>query len=162
MAVRLDALQWKAAGAIGTMPSSVAGCHMAAGSGLGAPVLRQRRRRGHIFGDGRDQHRLDAETFNLSAAWNLPLCLFIENNRYACLPAWRRPPASPAYRLGARASGSRAGRSTVWTCRDHLAMQEAVAHMRAGNGPAVGRGGRVSHFTRTARTPGSASATHAR
>src|SRR3546814_11930318 len=75
---------------------------------------------------------------NLAAAWKLPLCFFIENNRYAVSTTVEESTAET--RLSARGL---AFNIPSWKVDGmdqlavHLAMQEALAWMRAGKGPAV-------------------------
>src|SRR5258707_1086030 len=78
------------------------------------------------------------ETFNLAAAWRLPLCFFIENNQYAVSTPVREATAEP--RLSARGA---AFNIPSWRVDGmdplavNLAMNEALDHMRAGNGPTI-------------------------
>ncbi len=76
-------LQWKDAGAMGTNAIVGGGVPMAAGfawadrqAGTDAVSVT-------YFGDGAVNIGSTLETFNLAAAWQLPICFFIENNRYA-------------------------------------------------------------------------------
>ena len=76
-------LQWHEAGAIGTNAIVGGGVPLAAGSawahrqsGTDAVAVT-------YFGDGAINIGSTLETFNLAAAWKLPLCFFIENNQYA-------------------------------------------------------------------------------
>ena len=76
-------LQWKDAGAMGTNAIVGGGVPQAAGfawadrqAGTDAVSVT-------YFGDGAINIGSTLETFNLAAAWRLPICFFIENNRYA-------------------------------------------------------------------------------
>ena len=76
-------LQWKQAGAIGTNALVGGGVPLAAGSawahrhaGTDAVAVT-------YFGDGAVNIGSTLESFNLAAAWRLPLCFFVENNFYA-------------------------------------------------------------------------------
>ena len=76
-------LQWKEAGAMGTNAIVGGGVPQAAGfawahrqAGTDAVSVT-------YFGDGAVNIGSTLETFNLAAAWQLPVCFFIENNRYA-------------------------------------------------------------------------------
>lgn len=55
------------------------------------------------FGDGAVNIGSVLETMNLAAAWKLPLCFFIENNRYAVSTTVAEATAEP--RLSARGLG---------------------------------------------------------
>src|SRR5690606_9921078 len=91
-----------------------------------------------FFGDGAVNIGSVLETMNLAAAWKLPLCFFIENNRYAVSTHVEEATAEP--RLSARGA---AFNIPSWKVDGmdayavHLAMQQALAHMRAGKGPTV-------------------------
>ena len=76
-------LQWREAGAMGTNAIVGGGVPQAAGfawnmlhSGTDAVSVT-------YFGDGAVNIGSVLETFNLAAAWKLPVCFFIENNQYA-------------------------------------------------------------------------------
>ena len=76
-------LQWKEAGAMGTNAIVGGGVPQAAGfawadrqAGTDAVSVT-------YFGDGAINIGSTLETFNLAAAWSLPVCFFVENNRYA-------------------------------------------------------------------------------
>ena len=55
------------------------------------------------FGDGATNIGSTLETFNLAAAWDLPVCFFIENNRYAVSTTVDEATGEP--RLSARGPG---------------------------------------------------------
>ena len=109
-------LQWHEAGAIGTNAIVGGGVPLAAGfawahrhAGTDAVAVT-------YFGDGAVNIGSTLETFNLAAAWKLPICFFIENNQLRRVDdASRRPPASRGCRRAGRASASPAGGSTAWT-----------------------------------------------
>ena len=90
------------------------------------------------FGDGAINIGSVLETMNLAAAWKLPLCFFIENNLYAVSTTVAEATGEP--RLSGRGLGFGIPSWQVDGMDPlavHLAMQEALAHMRAGNGPTV-------------------------
>ena len=96
-------LQWKDAGAIGTNAIVGGGVPLAAGSawahrhaGTDAVAVT-------YFGDGATNIGSTLETFNLAAAWKLPLCFFIENNQYAVSTSVHEATGEP--RLSARGPG---------------------------------------------------------
>ena len=131
-------LQWKEAGAMGTNAIVGGGVPQAAGfafahqhSGTDAVSVT-------YFGDGAVNIGSTLETMNLAGAWSLPVCFFIENNGYAVSTSVGEATAEP--RLSARGMGFNLASWKV-DGQDplavHLAMGEAVAHMRAGRGSTV-------------------------
>ncbi|KRF34813.1 alpha-ketoacid dehydrogenase subunit alpha/beta [Nocardioides sp. Soil805] len=131
-------LQWKEAGAMGTNAIVGGGVPQAAGfafahqrSGTDAVSVT-------YFGDGAVNIGSTLETMNLAGAWSLPVCFFIENNRYAVSTSVEEATAEP--RLSARGMGFNLASWKV-DGQDplavHLAMTEAVEHMRAGRGSTV-------------------------
>ena len=75
---------------------------------------------------------------NLASAWDLPVCFFIENNHYAVSTTVEESTGEP--RLSARGLGFNIASWKVDGMDPlavHLAMDEAVAHMRGGDGPTV-------------------------
>jgi 2-oxoisovalerate dehydrogenase E1 component len=150
-------LQWREAGAIGTNAIVGGGVPQAAGSawahqhaGTGAVAVT-------YFGDGAINIGSTLESLNLAAAWRLPLCFFIENNRYAVSTTVEEATGEP--RLSARGPGFGI---TSWkvdgmdTLAVYLAMQQAVAHMRSGHGPAVVEADVYRYYHQNGPFPGSA------
>src|SRR6187200_2095294 len=76
-------LQWKEAGAIGTNAIVGGGVPLAAGSAWAHQFAGTDAVAVTYFGDGASNIGSTLETFNLAAAWKLPVCFFIENNQYA-------------------------------------------------------------------------------
>jgi 2-oxoisovalerate dehydrogenase E1 component len=150
-------LQWKEAGAIGTNAIVGGGVPQAAGSawahqhaGTGAVAVT-------YFGDGAINIGSTLESLNLAAAWKLPLCFFIENNRYAV--STRVDEATGEPRLSARGPGFGVASWKVDGMDPlavHVAMSEAAAHMRAGMGPAVIEADVYRFFHQNGPFPGSA------
>src|SRR3954447_15161657 len=150
-------LQWKEAGAIGTNAIVGGGVPQAAGSawahqhaGTGAVAVT-------YFGDGAINIGSTLETLNLAAAWKLPLCFFIENNRYAVSTSVEEATGEP--RLSARGPGFGIPSWKVDgmdALAVHIAMNEAVAHMRAGNGPTLIEADVYRYFHQNGAFPGSA------
>ena len=96
-------LQWKEAGAMGTNAIVGGGVPLAAGfawahrqAGTDAVAVT-------YFGDGAVNIGSTLETFNLAAAWKLPICFFIENNQYAVSTTVHEATGEP--RLSARGPG---------------------------------------------------------
>ena len=150
-------LQWREAGAIGTNAIVGGGVPQAAGSawahqhaGTGAVAVT-------YFGDGAINIGSTLETLNLAAAWRLPLCFFIENNRYAVSTTVEEATGEP--RLSARGPGFGIASWKVDgmdVLAVHLAMRQVVAHLRAGNGPAVLEADVYRYFHQNGPFPGSA------
>jgi len=131
-------LQWKEAGAMGTNAIVGGGVPQAAGfawshhhAGTDAVSVT-------YFGDGATNIGSTLETMNLASAWDLPVCFFIENNRYAVSTSVEEATGEP--RLSARGLGFNIA---AWKVDGmdplavHLAMTEAVEHMRRGRGPTL-------------------------
>ena len=131
-------LQWKEAGAMGTNAIVGGGVPQAAGfawahrrAGTDAVSVT-------YFGDGAVNIGSTLETMNLAAAWDLPVVFFIENNRYAVSTSVEEATGEP--RLSARGPGFGIASWKVDGMDPiavHRATSEAVAHARAGRGPAV-------------------------
>src|SRR5699024_7379171 len=86
-------LQWMEAGALGTNAIVGGGVPLAAGNAwaqrhdaeaaAGPEDVLDMDTTVTYFGDGASNIGSTLETFNLAAAWDLPICFFIENNLYA-------------------------------------------------------------------------------
>jgi 2-oxoisovalerate dehydrogenase E1 component len=150
-------LQWKEAGAIGTNAIVGGGVPLAAGSawahrhaGTDAVAVT-------YFGDGAANIGSTLESLNLAAAWHLPLCFFIENNRYAVSTNVDEATGEP--RLSARGPGFGVpsyrvdGMNVLAT---YLTMQESVARMRSGEGPTLVEAEVYRYFHQNGGFPGSA------
>lgn len=150
-------LQWKESGAMGTNAIVGGGVPQAAGfawahrqAGTDAVSVT-------YFGDGAVNIGSTLETFNLAAAWKLPVCFFIENNRYAVSTSVDEATAEP--RLSARGLGFNIASWKVDGMDPlavHLAMSEAVEHMRAGRGPTIVEADTYRFFHQNGGFPGSA------
>ena len=150
-------LQWREAGAMGTNAIVGGGVPQAAGSAWNM------RRAGTdavsvtYFGDGAVNIGSVLETFNLAAAWQLPICFFIENNQYAVSTAVAK--ATAETRLSARGS---AFAIPSWRVDGmdalavHTAMTQAVEHMRSGGGPTIVEADLYRFFHQNGAMPGSA------
>jgi 2-oxoisovalerate dehydrogenase E1 component len=150
-------LRWAQAGALGTNAIVSGGVPMAAGAawahrhaGSDSVVVA-------YFGDGAANSGVLLETLNLAAAWRLPLCFFIENNGYAVSTSVAESTAE--FRLSAR-GGAFGVPSWKVDGMDplavYLAMQEALEHMRAGNGPTMIEADVYRYFHHGGPLPGSA------
>ncbi|MGE4365731.1 MAG: thiamine pyrophosphate-dependent enzyme, partial [Mycolicibacterium sp.] len=150
-------LQWREAGAIGTNAIVGGGVPLAVGqawanrfSGSDAVAVT-------YFGDGATNIGSTLESFNLAAAWKLPVCFFIENNRYAVATTIEEVTAEP--RLSARGLGFNIPSWKVDgmdVLAVHLAMTEAVEHMRSGLGPTMIEADTYRYFHQNGPFPGSA------
>lgn len=131
-------LQWKEAGAMGTNAIVGGGVPQAAGFAWSHRYAGTDAVSVTYFGDGAVNIGSTLETMNLAAAWSLPVCFFIENNQYAVSTSVHEATAEP--RLSARGLGFNIASWKVDGMDPlavHLAMTEAVDHMRRGRGPAV-------------------------
>lgn len=150
-------LQWIEAGALGTNAIVGGGAPMAAGAawahrhaGTDAIAIT-------YFGDGAVNIGSVLETMNLAAAWKLPICFFIENNRYAVSTSVEESTAET--RLSSRGL---AFNIPSWKVDGmdplavHLTMQEAIEHMRSGKGPTVVEADVYRFFHQNGPYPGSA------
>jgi 2-oxoisovalerate dehydrogenase E1 component len=150
-------LQWKQAGAMGTNAIVGGGVPQAAGfawanrqAGTDAVSVT-------YFGDGAVNIGSTLETFNLASAWHLPICFFIENNLYAVSTNVAEATGEP--RLSGRGPGFGIPSWKVDGMDPlavHLAMQEALAHLRAGHGPTIIEADTYRYFHQNGAFPGSA------
>lgn len=150
-------LRWEEAGVLGTNAIVGGGVPLAAGAawahrhaGTDAVAVT-------YFGDGAVNIGSVLETMNLAAAWKLPMCFFIENNRYAVSTTVEEATAEP--RLSARGA---AFNIASWRVDGmdplavYLAMQEALTHMRSGKGPTIIEADVYRYFHQNGAFPGSA------
>lgn len=150
-------LRWSDAGVLGTNAIVGGGVPMAAGAawshrraGVGDVAVT-------YFGDGGVNIGSVLETMNLAAAWKLPLCFFIENNRYAVSTEVREVTAEE--RLSSR---GQAFNIPAWKVDGmdplavHLAMKDALAIMRDGGGPTIIEADVYRFFHQNGPLPGSA------
>lgn len=150
-------LQWLEAGAIGTNAIVGGGVPLAAGSAWAHRFAGTDRVAFTYFGDGAINIGSTLETFNLAAAWKLPICFFVENNQYAVSTHVSESTAEP--RLSARGPGFGIASWKVDGMDPlavYLATQEALAHMRAGNGPTLIEADVYRYFHQNGPFPGSA------
>ena len=150
-------LQWKEAGAMGTNAIVGGGVPQAAGFAWARRQAGTEAVSVTYFGDGAVNIGSTLETFNLAAAWKLPLCFFIENNQYAVSTSVLEATGEP--RLSARGPGFNIASWKVDGMDPlavHLAMREAVTHMRAGKGPTIIEADTYRYFHQNGGFPGSA------
>jgi 2-oxoisovalerate dehydrogenase E1 component len=150
-------LQWLEAGAIGTNAIVGGGVPLAAGSAWAHRHAGTDAVAFTFFGDGAINIGSTLETFNLAAAWKLPLCFFVENNRYAV--STHVDEVTAESRLSGRGPGFGIPSWKVDGMDPlavYLATQEAVAHMRAGNGATLIEADLYRYFHQNGPFPGSA------
>jgi len=150
-------LRWAESGNLGTNAIVGGGVPMAAG----AAWAHKRAGTGDVvytyFGDGAVNIGSVLETMNIAAAWKLPICFFIENNRYAVSTHVEEVTAET--RLSARglAFGIPALRvDGMDTLSVYLAAEEANKIMRKGEGPVVIEADVYRYFHQNGALPGSA------
>ena len=150
-------LQWREAGAMGTNAIVGGGVPQAAGFAWSARQAQTDAVSVSYFGDGAVNIGSVLETLNLAAAWHLPVCFFIENNQYAV--STHVDEVTAESRLSARGLGFNIPSWRVDGMDPlavHLAMSEAVAHMRAGSGPTIVEAEVYRYFHQNGPFPGSA------
>ncbi|MFO1138461.1 MAG: thiamine pyrophosphate-dependent enzyme [Paracoccus sp. (in: a-proteobacteria)] len=150
-------LRWAESGNLGTNAIVGGGVPMAAG----AAWAHRRAGSGNVvytyFGDGAVNIGSVLETMNLAAAWKLPICFFIENNRYAV--STNVDEVTAETRLSARglAFGIPSFKVDGMDALSvYLASQQANEIMRAGNGPTIIEADCYRYFHQNGALPGSA------
>src|SRR6201997_1964257 len=150
-------LQWFEAGALGTNAIVGGGVPMAAGNAWAQLHSGTSDVTVTYFGDGAANIGSVLESLNLTAAWELPLCFFIENNGYAVSTTVEEATGEP--RLSARALGFGI---PAWQVDGmdplavHLTMERALTRLRAGEGPVVIEALVYRFFHQNGPFPGSA------
>ena len=150
-------LKWNEAGAIGTNAIVGGGVPLAAGSAWAHRFAGTDSVAVTYFGDGASNIGSTLETLNLAAAWKLPICFFIENNRYAVSTEVSEVTAEP--RLSARGPGFGIPSWKVDGMDPlavHLTMQEALTVLRSGQGPVIIEADVYRFFHQNGPFPGSA------
>src|SRR5215475_8552855 len=131
-------LQWFEAGALGTNAIVGGGVPMAAGNAWAQKHSGTSDVTVTYFGDGAANIGSVLESLNLTSAWDLPLCFFMENNGYAVSTTVEEATGEP--RLSARALGFGIPGWRVDGMDPlavHLAMEQAAQRLRSGDGPVV-------------------------
>lgn len=153
-------LQWLEAGALGTNAIVGGGVPLAAGN-----AWAQRHSAGDdpsgvtvsYFGDGAANIGSTLETFNLAAAWELPLCFFLENNMYAVSTFYEDVTKEHDLALRGPGFGIRSWQvDGMDPLAVYLAQQQAVEHMRQGDGPTLIEARTYRYFHQQGSAPGSA------
>ncbi|MGC5616036.1 alpha-ketoacid dehydrogenase subunit alpha/beta [Georgenia sp. Z1491] len=150
-------LQWHEAGALGTNAIVGGGVPLAAGNAWAQRHAGTDDVTISYFGDGAVNIGSVLESMNLTGAWDVPLCFFVENNLYAVSTTVAEATAEP--RLSGRGPGFGIPSWRVDGMDPlavHLATQAALEHMRAGNGPTVVEAEVYRFFHQNGPYPGSA------
>ncbi len=150
-------MQWLEAGALGTNAIVGGGVPLAAGNAWAQKNSGTDDLTVTYFGDGAVNIGSVLESMNLTAAWDVPLVFFIENNFYAVSTTVDE--ATKESRLSGRGVGFGIPSWKV-DGMDPLAvwhvMREVEAHCRAGKGPAVVEVEVYRFFHQNGAFPGSA------
>ena len=150
-------LQWKEAGALGTNAIVGGAVPFATGFAWSHKHANTDAVSVTYFGDGAINIGSVLESFNLAAAWKLPICFFIENNQYAVSTTADEATGEP--RLSARGPGFKIPSWQVDGMDPlavYLATKQAVEHMRKGNGPTMIEANVYRYFHQNGPFPGSA------
>jgi len=150
-------LQWLEAGALGTNAIVGGGAPLAGGNGWAQKFAGTEDVSINYFGDGSSQIGSVLESMNLAAAWKTPVMFFIENNLYAV--STHASEASADTRFSVRGQGFSVPSWRVDGMDPlavHLATQEALELMRAGEGPAIVEAEVYRFFHQNGPFPGSA------
>ncbi|PRX08777.1 UNVERIFIED_ORG: 2-oxoisovalerate dehydrogenase E1 component [Martelella mediterranea] len=150
-------LRWAEAGNLGTNAIVGGGVPMAAG----AAFAHKKAGTGDVvytyFGDGATNIGSVLETMNIAAAWKLPICFFIENNRYAVSTHVDEVTAEPRLSSRGLAFGIPAfkvdGMDAVAV---QLASEAANDIMRNDGGPTIIEADVYRYFHQNGPLPGSA------
>ncbi|WFP16996.1 dehydrogenase E1 component subunit alpha/beta [Citricoccus muralis] len=158
-------LQWMEAGALGTNAIVGGGVPLAAGNAWAQRHEQRQDDAGQdtggvtvtYFGDGASNIGSTLETFNLAAAWKLPLCFFVENNHYAVSTHVDEVTAESRLALRGPGFGIRSwyvdGMDPLAV---YMAQQQAVEHMRSGAGATLIEADTYRYFHQNGPFPGSA------
>ncbi|TDL31568.1 alpha-ketoacid dehydrogenase subunit alpha/beta [Arthrobacter nitrophenolicus] len=131
-------LQWFEAGALGTNAIVGGGAPLAAGNAWAQRHSGTSDLTINYFGDGAAQIGSVLESMNLSAAWKLPVCYFIENNLYAVSTRADEITADPRFSVRGQGFGIPSWRvDGMDPLAVYLAMEEAAQRMRSGEGPTI-------------------------
>lgn len=167
-------LQWTEAGALGTNAIVGGGVPLAAGNAWAQrhdELARNSESRADAnsataadmaatvtyFGDGASNIGSTLETFNLAAAWKLPLCFFLENNLYAVSTSVEDVTGEHNLALRGPGFGIRSWQvDGMDPLAVYLAQSAAVEHMRAGDGPTLIEARTYRYFHQNGPFPGSA------
>lgn len=150
-------LRWGEAGCIGTNAIIGGGVPLAAGAAMARKLAGTGEVAVTYFGDGAINIGATLESFNLAAAWQLPVIFFCENNLYAV--STHVSEVTRETRLAARGPGFGIpsfrvdGMDPVAV---RIAMEEALKIARNGGGPALIEAECYRYFHQNGPLPGSA------
>ncbi|WP_445399068.1 alpha-ketoacid dehydrogenase subunit alpha/beta [Streptomyces sp. LE64] len=131
-------LQWLEAGALGSNAIVGGGVPLAAGNAWAQRLAGTDDVSFSYFGDGAVNIGSVLESMNLAAAWDLPLCFFIENNLYAVSTTVAEVTREDRLAVRGPAFGIPSWRvDGMDPLAVHLATQQAEEVMRAGDGPTL-------------------------
>ena len=150
-------LQWKEAGAMGTNAIVGGGVPQALGFAFSHKRAGTDAVSVTYFGDGAINIGSVLESFNLAAAWSLPVCFFVENNLYAV--STHVDESAAETRLSARGPGFKIPSWRVDGMDPlavHAAMAQALDVMRNGGGPTLIEAEVYRYFHQNGPFPGSA------
>jgi 2-oxoisovalerate dehydrogenase E1 component len=150
-------LRWAESGNLGTNAMVGGGVPMAAGaawahqrSGTSDAVFT-------YFGDGAVNIGSVLETMNLTPAWKLPLCFFIEYNQYAVSTTIEEVTAEPRLLSRGLCFGIPSWKvDGMDALAVHMATQAALDTMRRGGGPTLIEADVFRYFHQNGPLPGSA------
>ncbi|MGA8210380.1 MAG: thiamine pyrophosphate-dependent enzyme [Nocardioidaceae bacterium] len=150
-------LQWTEAGAMGT--NAIVGGAVPQAAGFAWSDLHAGTDAVSVtyFGDGAVNIGSVLETFNLAAAWKVPVCFFIENNHYAVSTTPEEATGEP--RLSGRGIGFGIPSWRVDGMDPlavQLAMEQALEVMRSGGGPTIIEADVYRYLHQNGPFPGSA------
>ncbi|MFJ6725434.1 thiamine pyrophosphate-dependent enzyme [Streptomyces sp. NPDC091281] len=150
-------LQWFEAGALGTNAIVGGGAPMATGNAWAQKQGGTTDITINYFGDGAAQIGSVLESMNLAAAWQLPVCFFVENNLYAVSTSAEEITADARFSVRGQGFGIPSWRvDGMDPLAVHLATQAAVERMRSGGGPTVVEAEVYRFFHQNGPYPGSA------
>lgn len=118
----------------------IVGAQVSLGTGLGFAAKYRGSDRVAVtyFGDGAANQGQVYESFNMAALWNLPVIYIIENNQYAMGTSVQRASGQPdLYKRGESFGIPGVSVDGMNVLAVRAAMDEAVAHCRAGKGPMI-------------------------
>jgi len=150
-------LRWRESGYLGTNAIVGGGVPFAAGAAWAQRYDKTGGVTFTCFGDGAINIGSVLETMNLAAAWKIPLCFFIENNRYAVATSVEESTAAPRLSSRGGAFGLPAWRvDGMDPLAVYLASRAAVETMRSGQGPTLIETSVYPYFHQNGPLPGSA------
>lgn len=150
-------LQWKDAGCMGTNAIVGGAVPFATGFAWSHKHAGTDNVSMSFFGDGAANIGSVLESYNLGAAWELPVCFFVENNQYAVSTTVHEATADS--RLSARGPGFGIASWKVDgmdVLAVYLATQQAVEYMRKGGGATLVEADTYRYFHQNGPFPGSA------